>query len=65
MLTNLAKPPKEIATKMKAMGVSFQDAHGDMLPFRDVIGQLAKAGKGAGGNMAEIAFFADLVGMTR
>ncbi|MES1184527.1 MAG: phage tail tape measure protein [Myxococcales bacterium] len=63
MLTNLSKPPKDIAAKMKAMGVSFQDAHGDMLPFRDVIGQLAKAGKNAGGNMAQVAFFADLVGM--
>jgi TP901 family phage tail tape measure protein len=63
MLTNLSKPPKEVAAKMKAMGVSFQDAHGDMLPFRDVIGQLAKAGTKAGGNMAQVAFFADLVGM--
>lgn len=63
MLTNLSKPPKEIAAKMKQMGVSFQDAKGDMLPFREVIGQLAKAGKNAGGNMAQVAFFADLVGM--
>ncbi len=63
MLTNLSKPPKEIAAKMKAMGVSFQDAKGDMLPFREVVAQLAKAGSKAGGNMAQIAFFADLVGM--
>ena len=63
MLTNLSKPSKEVAAKMKAMGVSFQDAHGDMLPFKDVIGQLAKAGKHAGGNMAQVAFFADLVGL--
>jgi TP901 family phage tail tape measure protein len=63
MLTNLAKPPKEVAAKMKAMGVSFQDARGNMLPFRDVVDNLAKAGKKAGGNMAQVAFFADLVGL--
>lgn len=63
MLTNLSKPPKEVAAKMKAMGVAFRDAKGNMLPFRDVVGQLAKAGKGVGGNMAQVAFFADLVGM--
>lgn len=63
MLTNLSKPTAAIASKMHAMGVSFQDAHGDMLPFREVVGQLAKAGQKAGGNMAQVAFFADLVGL--
>ncbi len=63
MLTKLAKPSKEVAAQMRSMGVSFQDAHGDMLPFREVVGQLAKAGQKAGGNMAQVAFFADLVGL--
>lgn len=63
MLTRMAKPTDAIAAKMRAMGVSFQDAKGDMLAPAKVLGQLVKAGKKAGGNMKQIAFFADLVGL--
>lgn len=63
MLTNLAKPTDDIKAKMAAMGVKFQDAKGNMLAFPDVLANLAKASKKAGGNMKQVAFFADLVGM--
>lgn len=63
MLTKLAAPSKAAAAQMKAMGVSFQDAKGNMLAPAKVLQQLVKAGKGAGGNMKQVAFFAELVGM--
>lgn len=63
MLTKLAKPPANIAKQMKKMGVSFQDAKGDMLPLGDVLANLDKASKKAGGNMKVVALMSDLVGM--
>lgn len=63
MLAKISHPSKEAATKMKAMGIAFKDAHGDMLPFRDVLGQFVKAGDKAGGNMDRMSFFAELVGL--
>jgi TP901 family phage tail tape measure protein len=63
MLTLLAKPSKEAAAQMKALGLNFQDAHGNMLPLKNIFGQFADASKKAGGNMKAAAFFADLVGM--
>jgi TP901 family phage tail tape measure protein len=63
MLTNLANPSNEVKAKMKALGISFQDAKGNMIPFRDVLGQFAKGAENAGGNMAQVALFADLVGL--
>ncbi|HTQ05324.1 MAG TPA: phage tail tape measure protein [Polyangiaceae bacterium] len=63
MLTKLTKPSKEAATQMAAMGVKFKDAHGDALPFRDILGQLAKAGDKAGGNMDRLGFLAELIGL--
>lgn len=63
MFTKMASPTKDVAQQMRAMGISFQDAHGNMLPFPDVMEQLVKAGTKAGGNMKQVAFFADLVGL--
>ena len=63
MLTKLAKPTAEISRKMKKMGVTFQDAEGNMLPFPEVMANLSKAAQKAGGNMDTAAFFADLVGL--
>jgi TP901 family phage tail tape measure protein len=63
MLTMMAKPTDAVAAKMKKMGVSFQDAAGNMKPPAEVLAQLVKAGESAGGNMEQVAFFADLVGM--
>lgn len=63
MLTNLAKPTDDIKAKMAAMGVKFQNAKGNMLAFPEVLANLSKAAKKSGGNMKQVAFFADLVGM--
>lgn len=63
MLTKISKPTADVAAQMRAMGVSFQDAKGDMLKPVALLQQLAKAGDKAGGNMKQVAFFADLVGL--
>jgi TP901 family phage tail tape measure protein len=63
MLAKISHPAAEVAAKMTAMGVKFKDAKGDMLPFRDVLGQFVKAGAKAGGTMDKMSFFADLVGL--
>jgi TP901 family phage tail tape measure protein len=63
MLAKISKPSTEIAAKMTALGVKFKDAKGNMLPFRDVLGQFVKVGGKVGGNMDRMAFFAELVGL--
>lgn len=63
MLAKISHPSKEAADKMRAMGVAFKDAKGDMLPFRAVLAQFVKAGGKAGGTMDKMSFFADLVGL--
>jgi TP901 family phage tail tape measure protein len=63
MLNSLAKPTDAVRAKMRKMGISFQDAKGDMLPLTDVFANLQKAADKAGGNMKVAAFFADLVGL--
>lgn len=39
-LTRLAKPTGEVQGAMEKYGISLTDAHGNMLPLRDVMGQL-------------------------
>ncbi|HET7545484.1 MAG TPA: phage tail tape measure protein [Polyangiaceae bacterium] len=63
MLTNMANPSKEAQAQMKALGISFQDTHGDMLPLVQVFEQFSKASQKSGGNMKQVAFFSDLVGL--
>lgn len=63
MLTKMSAPSKEAAAQMAAMGVKFEDAAGNMLAPTKVLEQLVKAGTKAGGNMKQVAFFADLVGL--
>ncbi len=63
MLAKISHPSKEAADKMKSMGIAFQDSQGNMLSFRDVLGQFVKAGDKAGGNMSKMSFFAELVGL--
>ena len=63
MLTKLAKPPAAVAKQMKKFGISFKDAKGDMLPFQKVIGNISEAAKKSGGNLDQVAFLADLVGL--
>lgn len=63
MLTKLAKPTDDIKYKMQAMGVTFQDAKGNMLALPKVFENFAKAAAKSGGNMKQAAFFADLVGL--
>lgn len=40
VLTRLAKPPKEAAEAIKALGLEMTDAEGQMLPLSEVMGQL-------------------------
>jgi len=63
MLTKIAKPTADITAKMKKWGVTFKDAAGNMLPLGEVLGNMGKAAKKSGGNLDQIAFFADLVGL--
>lgn len=63
MLTKMAKPSSEVAAKMKKFGVTFKDAEGNMLPFQDVLANISKAAEKSGGNMDQVAFLADLVGL--
>ncbi|HKY40785.1 MAG TPA: phage tail tape measure protein [Polyangiaceae bacterium] len=63
MLTMMAAPSKSASAQMTKLGVSFKDAKGNMLPFADVLGQLKKSADKAGGNMEQVAFLADLVGL--
>jgi TP901 family phage tail tape measure protein len=63
MLTQMAAPSDAAKASMKRLGVSFQDAAGNMLPFEEVLGQLRKSAEKSGGNMAQVAFFAELVGL--
>jgi TP901 family phage tail tape measure protein len=63
MLTKLATVTPKTAAKLKQMGVAFQRTNGDALPLRDILGNLAKAAQKSGGNMKQVALFAELVGM--
>jgi TP901 family phage tail tape measure protein len=63
MLTMMAAPSDEVQKQMKKLGVSFRDAKGNMLPFESVLQQLSNSAKKSGGNMDQVAFFADLLGM--
>lgn len=63
MLTMMAAPSAAVSAQMKELGVSFSDAQGNMLPFTDVLGQLSNSAQKSGGNMKQVAFFADLLGM--
>lgn len=63
MLTQMAAPTASIAAKMKRFGVTFKDAKGNMLPFQDVLANVSKAAKKSGGNMDQVAFMAELVGL--
>ena len=40
LFTNLAKPTAAMSTAMEQYGISLTDAHGNMLPFGDVMAQL-------------------------
>jgi TP901 family phage tail tape measure protein len=61
MLNKMAAPSTKMEKKMKKLGISFEDTEKNMLPLTEVLAQFAK---GAGtGNMEQIAFFAELVGL--
>jgi TP901 family phage tail tape measure protein len=63
MLTNMANPSKEAQASMAALGISFADVHGNMLPLPKIFEQFSKASAKAGGNMKQAKFFVDLLGM--
>ncbi len=63
MLTKLAAPTAGMQKQLKKLGVAFKDDTGNMLPFTEVLANISKAAKGAGGNMDQVALLADLVGL--
>lgn len=63
MLTKLAKPTTAVEKQMKKLGITFKDAQGNLLPPLDIFRQMAAANEKLGGNMDQVAFFADLVGL--
>lgn len=63
MMTKLAKPTASVEKQMKKLGITFKDAEGNMLPPLDIFRQMAAANEKLGGNMDQVAFFADLVGL--
>lgn len=63
MLTNLAKPSAEVASTLAKMGVSFKDARGNMKPVNVLFAEMTSALEKSGGNMEQVALFADLVGL--
>lgn len=63
MLTKMATPTDAMRAKMRSLGVSFEDSAGNMKAPADVLEQLVKGSKKAGGNMKQAAFFAELLGL--
>jgi len=63
MLTKLASPTDALRRKLTGMGVAFEDAKGNMLPFPEVLANLAKMAEKAGGNAKQLAAFAELMGL--
>jgi TP901 family phage tail tape measure protein len=63
MLTKLAAPTDKVKEKMRALGITFEDAKHNMLSPQKLMAEIVKAGDKSKGNMAEVAFFADLVGL--
>lgn len=63
MLTKMAAPSASVAAKMKQLGITFKDGHGNMLPFQEAIANISKGAQRAGGNFDKVAFLAELVGL--
>lgn len=63
MLTKLATPTDKVKEKMRALGVTFQDAKGNMLPLSGVLQNLLKGLDKSKGNMKQVALLADLTGL--
>lgn len=63
MLTKLATPTDKAKEAMRKLHVEFEDAKGNMLPLTDVFANLMQAADRSKGNMDQVAFFAELVGL--
>jgi len=63
MLTKLAKPSDTITKKMGELGITFQDANGNMLPLFEVLTNLSGGLDKMGGNMEQAAFLTELFGL--
>lgn len=64
MMTKLGKITPSIAKKMEKMGVAVKDdVTGNMLPLTQVLANFSKAAAESGGNLEQVGFFADLVGL--
>jgi TP901 family phage tail tape measure protein len=63
MLTKLATPTDAVRAKMRKLGVSFQDAKGNMLPIEGVLSNVLMGLQKSGGNLEQAALVTDLFGM--
>lgn len=63
MLTKLSSPVDSVAKQMKKLGIVFEDSAGNMLPPLQIFENMQAASERLGGNMDQVAFFADLVGL--
>jgi TP901 family phage tail tape measure protein len=63
MLSKMAALTAPMKAKLRSMGVAFEDAHGNALPFSQIIAGLARGGDKAGGTMKRLEFFTELVGL--
>lgn len=63
MLTKLADPPKEIASQMNKLGLSFKKSNGDMKDFDEILATISTIAKDAGGNLDQVGILAKLVGL--
>lgn len=60
-MIRLSDPPKEAAKEIERLGLTLQDANGDMLPFDNIVQQLAESTDGMG-NAAKLAALSQIFG---
>jgi len=63
MLSKMTTLTDKTKVRLGALGVAFEDAHGDMLPFPQVLDAIASAAAESGGNMDAAGLLVDLFGL--
>lgn len=63
MLVKIADMTPDVAKKFNELGIQVQDAKGNMLPFRQIIANLAQALPKMGGNLEQVKLFTEAFGL--
>lgn len=63
MLMKLGRPTDQMKKKLNELGISFQDANGDMLPITQVVKNIAAGTEKLQGNLAKTGFLTDFLGI--